>query len=703
LAFNDLKQSLAQYLDVDAIASVEAAYELAAKAHETQTRFSGEPYITHPIAVAQILSEMRMDPESIMAALLHDVVEDTDVTHADLVRLFGDHVADLVDGVTKLAQISYEDRLTAQAENFRKMLLAMVKDIRVIIIKLADRLHNMRTIGALPPEKRHRIAHETLEIYAPIANRLGMHHFYIELEDLCFAALNPMRYTLLKKAVRKARGNRKEIVANIKDTFEDCLSRANVTDFKIHGRQKHIYSIYKKMRQKHLSFNDIMDVYAFRIVLPSIDDCYRSLGLVHHLYKPVPGRFKDYIAIPKANSYQSLHTTLFGPHGVPIEVQLRTKQMNEVALSGIAAHWRYKSPESHFDKVHSRTRAWLLHLLEMQQETGSPLEFIENVKIDLFPDSVYVFTPKGKIIELPAKSTPVDFAYIVHTDIGNHCIAARIDRHLAPLSTPLNNGQTIEILTDASANPDPAWLNFVISGKARSSIRSFLKDQKQSDMIIFGHRLLSAALGDLSIALDMLPTQAVQHFLDATELATLQDLYESIGRGERNSLLVARQLAQTLDEKYKNSAVPTHQILSIKGTEGVLVKFATCCWPIPGDPIMGVLLPDEGMMIHNEACKKIATPRYKNNLIRIEWEKELDHDYEARLDVELKNQRGVLAELSTAIARTGADVVRIHSDDIDNHYARITIIVAVHDRVHLARIMRNLRKVKAVSKITRVH
>lgn len=702
LAFDDLKQALSQYLDIDAVSIIEAAYELAAQAHRTQTRFSGEPYITHPVAVAQILAQMRMDPESIMAAILHDVIEDTDVTKEDLTQAFGSAVSELVDGVTKLAQISFEDRATAQAENFRKMLLAMVKDIRVIIIKLADRLHNMRTISALPPNKRHRIAHETLEIYAPIANRLGMHHFYIELEDLCFAALNPMRYMLLKKAVRKARGSRREMVTHIQDTFKDCLERAGITDFKIYGRQKHIYSIYKKMRQKHLSFNDIMDVFAFRIIVPTVDDCYRSLGLVHHLYKPVPKRFKDYIAIPKTNSYQALHTTLFGPHGVPIEVQLRTKQMDKIAKSGIAAHWRYKSPNNYFDKVHVRTREWLQHLLEIQQETGSSIEFIENVKIDLFPDAVYVFTPKGDIIELPAKSTPVDFAYTVHTDVGNRCVGARVNRQLAPLSTPLYNGQTVEIITEKNAHPDPAWLNFVVSGKARSSIRSFQKDQKQNEMVIFGERLLTLALAQLSISLNTIPEKTLQHFLTIAKLPTLQTLYESIGRGERHSLLVARQLAQSIDAKYKQAPL-VKQTLSIKGTEGVLIKFAKCCWPIPGDPIMGILLPDEGMVIHNEACKKMTTARNKDNQIHMEWEKDLNRNYEARLDVELENKRGVLAELSTAVASTGADVDRIHSDHIDSRHAHITIIVSVHDRVHLARIMRNLRKVKAVLKITRVH
>ncbi|MGA2655160.1 MAG: bifunctional (p)ppGpp synthetase/guanosine-3',5'-bis(diphosphate) 3'-pyrophosphohydrolase, partial [Gammaproteobacteria bacterium] len=696
MAFNDLKQSLAHYLDDNAIASIEDAYQLAAIAHEKQTRFSGEPYITHPVAVAQILANMRMDKESVMAALLHDVIEDTGITKEEIVQRFGNNVAELVDGVTKLAQISYEDKIIAQAENFRKMLLAMVKDIRVIIIKLADRLHNMRTIGALPPEKRHRIAHETLDIYAPIANRLGMHEFYIELEDLCFAALNPMRYALLKKAVRKARGHRKEMMARVQDTFNECLLRAGFTDFKIYGRQKHIYSIYKKMRQKHLSFNDIMDVYAFRIVVPTIDDCYRSLGFVHHLYKPVPGRIKDYIAIPKANSYQSLHTTLFGPSGVPIEVQIRTKQMNKVAQSGISAHWRYKTPEGHFDKVHMRTRAWLQHLLDIQQETGSSLEFIENVKIDLFPDSVYVFTPKGKIIELPAKSTSVDFAYAVHTDIGNHCVSARINRQLAPLSTPLHNGQTVEILTDDKAQPDPTWLNFVASGKARSSIRNFIKDQKQSEMLILGERLLNAALKQLSPQAFHLTPENLHEFLHHAHLNSVQDLYESIGRGERNSLLVARQLV-------KQPVTDEAQILAIKGTEGVSVQLAKCCWPIPGDHIMGLLLPDEGMIIHNEACKKITGARFKDHLIRLEWEDNLDRDYEARLDVELENQRGVLADLSIAIAKTGADVIRIQSDNIDSRFAHIIIIVGVHDRDHLARIMRNLRKIKAVLKITRVN
>jgi GTP diphosphokinase / guanosine-3',5'-bis(diphosphate) 3'-diphosphatase len=695
LSFNELKHTAAQYLDPDSIQKIEAAYQLAAKAHHDQKRFTGEPYITHPVAVAQILANMRMDPESIMAALLHDVIEDTAVTKEDLINAFGVNVATLVDGVSKLARISFEDSQVAQAENFRKMLLAMVQDLRVIIIKLADRLHNMRTITSLPVQKKRRIAHETLEIYAPIANRLGMHHFYIELEDLCFSALNPMRHYLLKKAVHKAHGHRKEIIHTIEEAITQTLTEGKVLDFALESRQKHLYSIYKKMRKKHLSFNDMMDIYAVRIIVPTIDECYRTLGLVHRLYKPVPGRFKDYIAIPKANSYQSLHTTLFGPYGMPVEVQIRTQQMHKIAESGIAAHWLYKTPDGSFDKVQARTRTWLLNLLELQQVTGSSLEFLENVKIDLFPDEVYVFTPKGDIMELPAKSTALDFAYAVHTAIGNHCVAARINRHLAPLSTPLLNGQTVEIIIDENTQPNPAWLNFVKSGKARSSIRSFLKDQKQSEMIALGQRLLQLALENMSIEKLSL-TKMMQTFLNSANLSSEQDLYESIGRGERDSFLVAQQLVQTPIQT-KNQA------LSIKGTEGVSIKFAKCCWPIPGDPILGVLLPEEGLVIHTQTCKALAKIRARVQTVRVEWAIDPSGEYEARLDIELKNKRGALAELSSAIASTGADIVRIQSDHIDHHYAGITFILAVTDRDHLAQIMRNLRRIKAILKINRVH
>ncbi len=702
MAFNDLKSTLNQYLTADTIKQIEAAYQVAQAAHINQKRYSGEPYITHPVAVAHILAQMRMDPESIMGALLHDVIEDTTLTKEDLCAAFGPNVAELVDGVSKLARLPFEDRAVAQAENFRKMLLAMVQDIRVVIIKLADRLHNMRTLGVLPPEKKRRIARETLEIYAPIANRLGMHHFYVELEDLGFAALNPLRYALLKRAVQRARLNRKEMVKAVEEAIAKVLHEAKVEQLHIESRQKHIYSIYKKMRKKHLSFNDIMDVYAFRIVVPTVDECYRSLGIIHRLYKPVPGRFKDYIAIPKTNSYQSLHTTLFGPQGIPIEVQLRTFEMHKVAESGIAAHWLYKSPDGSFDKVQARTRAWLQTLLEIQHETGSSLEFIENVKIDLFPDEVYVFTPKGDIMELPARSTPVDFAYAVHTDMGNHCVAARVNRHLAPLSTPLNNGQTVEIIMDMKAHPNSAWLDFVKSGKARSSIRNYLKEQKQSEMIALGERLLHAALDSLFTSHDLSP-EIADKFLQTVGLASLPELYESIGRGERNNLIVARALVHVFDAQAPYLEEKRESTLSIKGTEGVLIKFARCCWPIPGDPIVGVLLPDEGLIIHAELCKKITDPRTRSHLIRVQWEKDVAGEYLARLDVELKNERGVLAQLSYAIASTGADIERIHSDNIDISYASITLIIGVRDRVHLAQIVRNLRRIKAVLKITRVH
>jgi guanosine-3',5'-bis(diphosphate) 3'-pyrophosphohydrolase len=697
--FNDLREELAQYLDNESVEKITQAYALAAQAHETQRRQTGDPYIVHPVAVARILASMRMDPETIMAALMHDVLEDTIINKDVIVKQFGQSVADLVDGVSKLTQIQFESREEAQAENFRKMLLAMTKDIRVILIKLADRLHNMRTLDALSLERRRRIARETLEIYAPIAKRLGMHNFCIEFEDLGFSALYPQRCRILKNHVRKARGNRKQIFNTIENDIKKCFKKANIPESAIHGREKHLYSIYRKMLKKHISFNEVMDVYAFRIVVPTVDECYRVLGLVHNLYKPVPGRFKDYIAIPKANGYQSLHTLLFGPFGVPIEIQIRTEEMDKLAENGIAAHWLYKTHASSVDKA----QAWLSNLLSLGANTGSSLEFIENVKIDLFPDEVYVFTPKGEILELPGNATAVDFAYAVHTDVGNSCVAAKINRRLAPLSTRLSNGQTVEIISAPGARPNPAWLNFVATAKARSGIRHFLKSQHRFELILLGQRLLNVALRSISLTLDKIPQEGLHQYLIESESRTLDVLYESIGKGERSASLVARQLAaEASDESTGDLLHKPQGPLQIKGTEGMVVKFARCCWPLPNDPIVGLLSGGQGLTIHHEACKqvkKLATRPEKT--IAVQWADEIDRDFQVELHIEIHNKRGILAALANAISLAEANIDMVSSQDKDGHYSIITVIISVHDRVHLARVIRQIRANKSVNKIIR--
>lgn len=697
--YNDLREELAQYLDHESVEKITEAYALAASAHETQTRQTGDPYIIHPVAVARILASMRMDRDTIMGALLHDVIEDTHVDKKTLEEKFGDTVAELVDGVSKLTQIRFESREEAQAENFRKMLLAMSKDIRVILIKLADRLHNMRTLDALNPAKRRRIARETLEIYAPIAKRLGMHNFCIEFEDLGFAALYPIRYRTLKSHVRKARGNRKQIFKTIETELKKCFKKAKIPEKAIKGREKHLYSIYRKMRNKGISFGEVMDVYAFRIVVPTVDECYRVLGLVHNLYKPVPGRFKDYIAIPKANSYQSLHTVLFGPFGVPIEVQIRTEEMDRLAENGIAAHWLYKTHASSVDKA----QAWLSNLLSLQQSTGTSLEFIEHVKIDLFPDEVYVFTPKGEIMELPGNATAVDFAYAVHTDVGNSCVAAKIDRRLAPLSTRIENGQTVEIISAPGARPNPAWLNFVATGKARSSIRHFLKSQQRAELILLGQRLLNVALRAISQSLDKIPEEALQRYLAESDLANIDALFEAIGNGERSASLVGRQLAaatnqETFDEMLSGSQGP----LQIKGTEGMVVKFAKCCWPIPNDPIVGMLSSGQGLTIHQDSCRQVKKLAHQpDKSIAVQWAEVPEGEFQVELKIEVHNKRGILGALANSIALAGANIDMVSSEDKDGRYSIINTILSVHDRTHLAKVLRRIRANKSVNKITR--
>lgn len=698
--FKDLQKELKTYLDASHVEKCYQAFLVAEKAHEGQMRRSGEPYITHPVAAALILAKMRLDYQTIMATLLHDVVEDTSISKDELIRLFGEDVTALVDGVTKLTKIKFESRAEAQAENFRKMVLAMVKDIRVIIVKLADRFHNMHTLGAMPSRKRRRIAIETLEIYAPIANRLGMHAIYTGLEDLGFQALHPMRYRAIKSAFEKAKGNRRELTQKIEKDLQHALQQLNIPYEQVFGRQKHLYSIYRKMRQRKSSFSEITDVFAFRVITDDVDSCYRVLGALHRTYKPVPQRFKDYIGIPKANGYQSLHTTLFGPFGVPLEVQIRTREMDNVADNGVAAHWIYKSSGLEVNEAQLRAREWVQRLLEMQRSTGNSLEFIENVKIDLFPDEVYVFTPKGHIMELPKGATPVDFAYTVHSDVGNSCVAAKVNRRLVPLSIALTNGQTVEIITAHGAHPNPAWLNFVVTGKARSNIRHFLKSQHHAESIALGKRMLEQALAELASDYAKIPPETLKVLLHDLHYKTADELLYAVGTGNQLPMVIAKRLVVTQE----NSDVMAikDKPLSIKGTEGMVVHFAACCQPIPGDNIVGRFQQGRGIVVHASDCQQIIQGRINlEQLISLRWDEEVEGEYWVDITVDVANQRGVLATLATAIAEAGSNIGNINVDPRDGRHNAVTFSISVSNRTHLARVMRRLRANSVVLRLYR--
>ena len=698
-AIDTLADRLSTYLGPDQVNLVRRAYFYAEQAHDGQRRRSGEAYVTHPLAVANILADMHMDHQSLMAAMLHDVIEDTGIPKEALVAQFGETVSELVDGVSKLTQMNFETKAEAQAENFQKMAMAMARDIRVILVKLADRLHNMRTLEVLAGEKRRRIAKETLEIYAPIANRLGMHSMRVEFEDLGFKAMHPMRSERIRAAVRRARGNRNEIVEKIEQSLIHCLARDGL-EGEVVGREKHLFSIYKKMRGKRKAFNEIMDVYAFRIVVDKVDTCYRVLGAVHSLYKPLPGRFKDYIAIPKANGYQSLHTTLFGMHGVPIEIQIRTREMEEMANNGIAAHWLYKSDENDVPKgTHARARQWVKGVLELQQRAGNSLEFIESVKIDLFPDEVYVFTPKGRIMELPKGSTAVDFAYAVHTDVGNTCIACRVNRRLAPLSQALESGSTVEIVTAPGARPNPAWLNFVVTGKARTHIRHALKLQRRSESISLGERLLNKALTGFETSLDKISAERIRQVLAEYHVEFIEDLLEDIGLGNRMAYVIARRLLASDGEQAPSAEGP----LAIRGTEGLVLSYAKCCTPIPGDPIVGHLSAGKGMVVHLDTCRNIAEFRHNpDKCIQLSWARDVTGEFNVELRIELEHQRGLIALLAGSVNAADGNIEKIGMDERDGRVSVVQLVVSVHDRVHLARVIKKLRAIKGVTRITRL-
>ncbi len=701
-----LCEQLTSYLTPTHVQQVRRAYYYAEQAHDGQKRRSGEAYVTHPLAVARILADMRMDPHSLVAALLHDVIEDTGISKSALAAQFGETVAELVDGVSKLTQIEFNSKAEAQAENFQKMTLAMARDIRVILVKLADRLHNMRTLGVLKPEKRRRIARETLDIYAPIANRLGMNSLRLEFQDLGFYALYPMRAQRIANAIKAAAGHRKEVVSRIRDNIDRCLTQEG-HDAEVFGREKHLYSIYMKMRGQHKSFSDIMDVYAFRIIVDNVDTCYRVLGAVHSLYKPVHGEFRDYIAIPKANGYQSLHTVLIGMHGLPIEVQIRTRDMDVVAETGVASHWFYKSDDDNKpSNSEIRAREWIKGLLELQQRAGNSLEFIEHVKVDLFPDEVYVFTPDGEIIELPAGATAVDFAYAVHTDIGNSCVACRVNRQLAPLSQVLQSGQTVSIVTTEDAQPNPAWLNFVSTGKARSAIRHFMKTQRHAESTELGKRLLEKALQAMGSSFETVNPDAVSALIKNAGVSHIDDIFEEIGLGNRVAYIIAKRLLPeqtSTDTDAQKASRRSHAPLMIDVADGMVISFARCCRPIPGDPIIAHISAGRGLVIHTDNCKNIAEMRHNpEKCMPVNWSPDVSGDFVVDIRVEVNNERGVIAMLATRITEMEANIDKITLDEKDAGFNVILLSIAVKNRIHLANIMRKVRTMRAVIRTLRV-
>nr|WP_241242398.1 bifunctional GTP diphosphokinase/guanosine-3',5'-bis pyrophosphate 3'-pyrophosphohydrolase [Thalassotalea sp. G2M2-11] len=697
--FEPVKAHVSSYLSKVQVDLLKQAYIVARDAHEGQMRSSGEPYITHPVAVALNLAKMHLDHETLMAALLHDVIEDTEVTKDELAELFGHTVAELVEGVSKLDKLKFNNRAEMQAENFRKMLLAMVQDIRVILIKLADRTHNMRTLGALRPDKRRRIARETLDIYAPIANRLGIHNIKNELEVLGFEALYPMRSRALKSAVKQARGNRKEIINNIREEISARLTEHGI-EAQVIGREKHLFSIYRKMLNKELMFNEVMDIYAFRVIVDNkLDDCYRALGAVHNLFKPIETRFKDYIAIPKTNGYQSLHTSLIGPHGIPVEIQIRTHDMDQMADKGVAAHWLYKqNGDDSGTTAQMKARRWMQSLLELQQSAGSSFEFIENVKSDLFPEEIYVFTPDGRIIELPMGATAVDFAYAVHTDVGNSCVGVKVDRKPYPLSQPIDSGQTIEVITSSAARPNATWLNFVVTAKARLQIRTYLRSQEQNESHSLGKRLLSHALGKTK--LEEIGQEKIEQVVKETGNASFDDLLVNIGLGNALSIGIARRLTDEFTEDRVLNHSNSKTKMPIKGTEGMLVSYAKCCRPIPGDSILAYLSPGKGLIVHQQGCRNIKGSQ-ESQLFPVKWDSDIDRDFIAKLRIEILNHQGALAKLTNVVAKCDSNVHSLNSGEKESGLYVIDMEITCRDRIHLADIIRKIKVMVDVQRVVR--
>ena len=686
------------YLKPTDVARLAEAYRFSEAAHAGQTRQSGDPYISHPLAVAEILADWHLDGQTLMAALLHDVTEDTSVTKDEISDTFGKPVAELVDGVSKLDRIEFQSAEDAQAENFRKMLLAMARDVRVMLIKLADRLHNMRTLGAVSPAKRRRVARETMEIYAPIANRLGLNTLYHELQELAFSHLYPTRYRVLAKATKAARGNRREMIGRTLEAAKKKLAESGIPAT-VFGREKHVYSTYRKMIEKHLSFSEVHDIFGLRVIVADVPACYRALGALHGLYKPIPGKFKDYIAIPKANGYQSIHTDLIGPYGVPVEVQIRTDQMHRLAESGVASHWMYKDDADKLSELQKQTHRWLQSLLEIQHQSGDPQEFLEHVKVDLFPDEVYVFTPKGRILSLPRGATAVDFAYAVHTDIGNRCVAAKVNGELVPLRTELRNGDRVEIITASHAKPSPGWLQYVRTGKSRSNIRHFLKTMQYEESAGLGERLLDQALRALKGSLAEVEEAAWERVVRDSGARSREELLADIGLGKRLPAVVARRLTKNVD---MNDAKAAGSV-TIRGTEGMAVQLATCCRPIPGDAIVGSIKKGQGLVVHGSDCG--ASLRSRKNepeqWIDVEWDPRTTRLFQAAINVTVENQRGVLAKVASEIADAGSNIDSITMGDDRTVFTAMHFVLEVRNRQHLARVMRALRRLPDVQKISR--
>ena len=706
-----LTNKLAQYLTSAELKKIKEAYRFSDEMHLGQMRKSGEPYISHPIAVAEICADWKLDAQAIMAALLHDVMEDQDVKKDELIERFGVPVAALVDGLSKLDKIEFQTQIEAQAENFRKMLLAMARDVRVILVKLADRLHNMRTLGVMAPEKKRRIARETMEVYVPIAHRLGLNNIYRELQELAFSHLYPMRHRTLMKAVKAARGNRREVVNKILEAVTTTLATTGINT-QIDGREKSLFGIYRKMHNKHLSFSQVLDIYGFRIVVDTFANCYLALGTLHALYKPMPGKFKDYIAIPKLNGYQSLHTTLIGPYGTPVEFQIRTQDMHRVAESGVAAHWLYKDDEGNLSDLQQRTHAWLQSLLDIQKQTGDSAEFLEHVKVDLFPDSVYVFTPKSKIIALPRSATALDFAYTIHTDIGDQTIAAKINHEPASLHTELHNGDIVEIITSSNSRPNPNWLSFVRTGKARSAIRHHLRTINLNESVELGKRLLSQALATLNLNPALAPI-VVERLLNESSAKSMDEIYTDIGIGKRMATLVARHIMGMLEKEpittpllnLEGTITPIKpNPVAIYGNEGISVQLSPCCLPIPGDRIAGQLKRDQGLVIHTEDCSIAKRQRNKepDRWIEVLWGEELNRRFDCRIKVLIHNDKGILARVAAEIGDCDANITYVNMDDgNDQMMTQLIFTIQIQDRVHLARLLRNVRQVRGVTRIFR--
>ena len=693
--YESMMQAITRYAPSTDLEVIQRAYEYADEKHKNQLRKSGEPYIIHPLAVAEIVAEIGLDTDAITAALLHDCLEDTDASFEEISRMFGETVANLVEGVTKLTRVQYSTMEEQQMENLRKMFMAMSKDIRVILIKIADRLHNTRTLQYQTPAKQISKSMETMEVYAPLAHRLGMQKIKWELEDTSLQYLDPEGYQEIIDYLKKNEDSANSFMNAIQSKITDRLASVGIHG-SIYGRIKHTYSIYRKMRAQNKTIDELYDLYAFRVIVKDVDTCYRVLGQAHSLYKPRPGRVKDYIAIPKANGYQSLHTSLIGPHGVPVEVQIRTEDMDQMAEMGVAAHWAYKEGESS-TTAQIRAQRWMQSLLELQQSAGSSFEFIESVKSDLFPDEIYVFTPEGRIVELPAGATPVDFAYAVHTDIGHACVGARVDRQPYPLSQALHSGQNVEIITAPGARPNAAWLNFVVSSKARAKIRQMLKNLKRDDSVSLGRRLLNHALGN-GRKLSDLPPENIQRELDRMKLHSMDDLLAEVGLGNAMSVVVAKNLLGDPQQ----TGTSTGRKLPIKGADGVLLTFAKCCRPIPGDPIIAHVSPGKGLVIHHESCRNIrGYQKEPEKFMAVEWDKDIEQEFIAEIKVDMFNHQGALANLTAAINATASNIQSMNTEEKDGRVYSAFIRLTTRDRVHLANIMRKIRIMPDVIKVNR--